>query len=104
MRGGFQNPWNSPGSFVGNGVDQPSTERVDQPIREPLDQPITEPVGQPISEPLYQPITALTTERENVYNKRFSQSTPSPDEDLQVAVETSRSFDLVLQDFHQITS
>ena len=36
------------------------------------------------------PIMALTTERKNVYNKRFSQSTQSsPDEDLQVAVEAS---------------
>ena len=55
-------------------------------------EPITERVGQPIRESLDQPITGLTTERENVYNKRFSQSSPSPDEDLQVAVETSRSF------------
>ena len=50
---------------------------------------IMERVSQPIREPLDQPITALITERENVYKKCFSQSTPSPDEDLQVALETS---------------
>ena len=37
-------------------------------------------------------ITALTTERENVYNKPFSQTTPLPGEDLQVAVETKPYF------------
>ena len=48
-------------------------------------EPITERVGQPIREPLDQPITALTsTERKKVYNKHFSQSSPSSDEDLYV--------------------
>ena len=56
-------------------------------------EPIAEWLNQPIREPLGQPIMKQITERQNAYKKPFSQSsTPSPDEDLQVAVETSCSF------------
>ena len=41
-----------------------------------------------IREPLDQPITVLTTEQENVYNKRFSQSTPLPDEELHKPIKS----------------
>ena len=42
-----------------------------------------------IREPFGQPIMALITEREKVYNKHFSPSTPSPYGDSQIAVEMS---------------